>query len=357
MANNILPKKRKFSNIAEHIAQLIKRTEREQYNGDEQNVWENITRRIEIEQKGEFKRRILHIASSAAAILLLAGISIAYICNKGSLNESFTTNLAGNLLIDMNSDTLSNILLVTANNTITLDNNANLIYNSSEQLDFFGKNTKTGYELNQIYVPKGKRANITFSDGSVMYINGGTTVIYPTIFAKNKRQIYVDGEVYMEVKRDEEQTFIVQTDKLNVRVLGTSFNVCSYKDDEETSVVLVEGKVEIETPEHEKHILIPNQRLSSGQDDKISIVNLDPALYTAWTQNYMILDREKLTNVLRKLSRHYGVNIQCDPDISVEPISGKLDLRDSIEDVLKILRVTTSLKIEKHDNSFYLTNQ
>lgn len=74
-------------------------------------------------------------------------------------------------------------------------------------------------------IPRGKRSVLTFSDGSKVWVNAGTRVIYPTEFEKDKREIYVDGEIYIEVARDEERPFYVRTKDMNVRVLGTKFNV------------------------------------------------------------------------------------------------------------------------------------
>ncbi len=89
--------------------------------------------------------------------------------------------------------------------------------------------TDEEHSFNQLIVPNGKRSTLALEDGTKMWINAGSRVIYPNKFKKNKREIYVDGEVYMEVARDEERPFVVKTNMLDVQVLGTSFNVMAYK--------------------------------------------------------------------------------------------------------------------------------
>ena len=116
---------------------------------------------------------------------------------------------------------------------------------------------------NQLVIPRGKRSVLTFSDGSKVWVNAGTRVIYPTEFEKDKREIYVDGEIYIEVARDEERPFYVRTKDMNVRVLGTKFNVTAYESEPIRSVVLAQGCVQVETTQTPKAILAPNQMFSS----------------------------------------------------------------------------------------------
>ena len=133
---------------------------------------------------------------------------------------------------------------------------------------------------NQLHVPYGKRASLTLADGTSLWVNAGTTVIYPTVFPDHKREIYVDGEVYAEVKRDEGRPFLVKTDKLEVYVLGTSFNVSAYKEDSQRRVVLVKGSVDVRL-NGENTCLSPNQMYTySGQESNVETV--DAEMYTSW---------------------------------------------------------------------------
>ena len=192
-------------------------------------------------------------------------------------------------------------------------------------------------KINQIVVPKGRKVDITFSDGTKMYVNAGSRVIYPALFAKDKREIVVEGEVYLDVQKDPSRPFIVKTKEFEVKVLGTQFNVCAYEEDSEASVVLVEGKVEVQTETgNEKTTLAPNQLIAVSEGGT-SVKEVDVFEYICWKDNMMLLNNRTVGEVVERLSRHYGRSIVCEADVENIPISGKLDLREETEDVVNIL--------------------
>ena len=162
---------------------------------------------------------------------------------------------------------------------------------------------------NQLVIPRGKRSVLTFSDGSKVWVNAGTRVIYPTEFEKDKREIYVDGEIYIEVARDEERPFYVRTKDMNVRVLGTKFNVRSYTT-EDRHVTLVQGKVQVtNTNSLSSVVLQPGQDLTYTEtgEEKISRVNI--ATYTAWTEGMFYFEDSSLEEIMSSLGRWYNVNV------------------------------------------------
>lgn len=191
-------------------------------------------------------------------------------------------------------------------------------------------------EVYQIIVPKGRRANITFSDGTRMHVNAGTRVIYPAVFKKDKREILVEGEVYLEVEKDSSRPFIVKTNGFDVKVLGTEFNVCAYKEDASASVVLVNGSVEVRTTKNEKSLLSPSQRIEINEKGS-NIKEVDVFEYICWKDNMMLLNDRKAGETLDRLSRYYGRAIWYNEEIGNIPVSGKLDLRENMEDVINIL--------------------
>ena len=203
---------------------------------------------------------------------------------------------------------------------------------------------------NQIIVPKGKRTHIYFADGTHIYVNSGTKVTYPAVFSKEKREIYVDGEVYLEVKRDVNRPFYVKAEGMSVQVLGTSFGVCAYKEDKESSVVLVSGKVEVETNAKQKVTLAPDE-LFSMKNSEISTRKVDASEYVCWTQGLMIFNKEPLDKVFNRLSRYYGQDIRYKGSAG-EPyyVSGKLDLRDSLEEVLRLVTGFAPVAFDKTEN-------
>lgn len=186
---------------------------------------------------------------------------------------------------------------------------------------------------NQLVIPRGKRSVLTFSDGSKVWVNAGTRVIYPTEFERDKREIYVDGEIYIEVAKDENRPFYVRTKDMNVRVLGTKFNVTAYESESIHSVVLAEGCVQVETALTPKAILAPNQMFSSV-DGKEGITQVDVERMISWVNGLYCFQSADLGIVLKRLSNYYGVNVEFDSYLSKIKCSGKIDLKDNFETVI-----------------------
>ena len=188
--------------------------------------------------------------------------------------------------------------------------------------------------IHQLIIPKGKRSVLTLSDGSKLWANAGSRVVYPSEFGKDKREIYVDGEIFVEVAKDASKPFFVRTKDMSVQALGTSFNVMAYESDALKRVVLVSGIVKVETKESKGAILNPNTMFQfQGGDEKIIPVEADT--YISWIKGLYLFRNERLGVVFERLSRYYGMQIECSPEAAMIRCSGKLDLKDNIEEIMK----------------------
>lgn len=207
-------------------------------------------------------------------------------------------------------------------------------------------------KYNQLIVPYGKLSRLVLEDGTKLWVNAGTRVIYPNRFRKEKREIFVDGEVYMEVFHDEERPFVVRTSDMDVRVLGTSFNVTSYKDDMLSSVVLVEGSVSVKTNKDEVKLL-PNEMLSCNDGDDIEIKNVVVSNYISWIDGIYICNSEPFSQVLNRISRYYGKEIGYTTDIEEFKCSGKLNFMENLDSLLNGLTHTLPV-VWSYDDGKYL---
>ena len=195
---------------------------------------------------------------------------------------------------------------------------------------------------NQLRVPYGKRAFLTLSDGTTLWVNTGTTVIYPTTFAKEKREIFVEGEVYAEVFHDAKRPFIIKTEKIDVQVLGTVFNVTAYKEDKQTNVVLVSGSVNVKPKNGKATIMKPNQ-LFAYTEKASTLSNVDVENYTSWHIGVYVFKNEPIENILLRLSRYYNVTMKLPTYASGISCSGKLELKDDLNQLLNGLTEITSM--------------
>lgn len=152
----------------------------------------------------------------------------------------------------------------------------------------------------------------------------------------------VEGEVYLDVAKRKDCPFVVKTREFDIRVLGTSFNVCAYREDEAASVVLVRGSVEVTTENKSKVRLAPNQ-LVDIKGNKTQVRKVDVSEYISWKDNLLLLHQRPVGDVLKKLERYYGCKIRYDAEITTLSLSGKLDLQTDITNVMDNLCLSLSL--------------
>ncbi len=204
---------------------------------------------------------------------------------------------------------------------------------------------KTEVAMNQVVVPYGKKTIVELADGTKVWLNAGSKMAFPDRFTGSKREVFLEGEAFFNVSPDKLNPFFVKTKDVVIRVLGTRFNVSDYEADKEVMTVLVEGSVSLRENKGmnlfgKEIFLNGHQRALFNKTDLTTKVNeeVDTDRYTAWTEGWFLFYKEPLSNVLKKVERYYNIQVlYTDFFPSDDLISGKLDLKDSIEDVMKVL--------------------
>ncbi|WP_280745214.1 MULTISPECIES: FecR domain-containing protein [unclassified Parabacteroides] len=202
-----------------------------------------------------------------------------------------------------------------------------------------------GYnKLNSQFVemknPLGMLSSIELSDGTKVTLNAGTILKYPTAFTDKDRIVEVDGEAYFEVVHNKKQPFIVKADNINVRVLGTKFNVKAYKEEKNIEVTLEEGSIEVGLNNQKKYI-----RVDPGQQvlyDKFRNIfqkkQVDLNYYTAWREGKFYFNSMTFEDIARQLERHFNVHISISPDRLKEIIyTGDFVRQENLEQILRVM--------------------
>ena len=239
-------------------------------------------------------------------------------------------------------------LILPNQEVISIEEGANIAYKkdgkitsstNKEIISTVIKNVQTTNLPNKFVVPKGKKAAfLTLEDGSKVWVNSGSFIEFPVTFPQDKREIYMDGEVYIEISKDASRPFYVKTSNLIIKALGTRFNISAHKEEPSQSVVLVEGLVEVQPKgKEEKNILLPDHKLTVDNNNNINISKVDPYDYISWKDGLLQFKSQPLSHIVSKLSRYYDVNIACESDIENMMCTGKLILFDSIVDVLETI--------------------
>lgn len=204
----------------------------------------------------------------------------------------------------------------------------------------------------ELYVPAGQHARITLSDGSTVWLNAGSTLKYPSIFGKERR-VFLSGEAFFHVAGRMDSPFIVSTDSVDIRALGTQFNVYSYPQKQCLNVSLLEGSVKVYQPfaEEQGTILNPKQQVYY-ENGKFRLENGMDEDQLLWREGIFSFKKEHLNVIIKKLEWHYDVVILVkNPAILKYEYTGKFRQRDGVIEILRIIQKIHKFKIRKEENS------
>lgn len=340
--------------IAENIRQLLSASGNEKIPAQEKEVlWQRIDQSLS--RKTGRIRRLTWLKTIAAAVIVLAAAAVWFSGALESGEWSPGAWLSGNAQehptamkqmeeVAILADTLESleIQLVTTENKTSSNDAAQPVYNT-------------------VIVPYGKRMRLTLPDSSSVWLNSGSKLVYPLAFSPRQREVYLEGEAYFTVQHHNDKPFYVHTHNMEIKVLGTEFNVSAYDDDKRSHVMLVNGSIELTTgrgalPGKIKTRLVPHEvAVYDSAVDDLEISNMQVEEYVSWRTGYMTFRNTTLETILKKLERYYRVDIELqEPGLGQETFTGPLDLKKDIQEVMNIICMTTSLVYEQQEGRLLL---
>lgn len=203
--------------------------------------------------------------------------------------------------------------------------------------------------MNTLYTPAGQRAQLILQDGTEVWLNAKSKLIYPARFTGEKRQVEVEGEAFFKVAKDPSRPFIVSTHDVDMKVLGTQFNVYSYPETGYVQTSLLEGSVCVFFPgkESEGIILKPNQQVTVS-NGKMKVERIRLQDHFLWRDGIYAFENEPLIDILKKMELYYDVKIVVkDTSLFKDTYTGKFRQRDSLDDVFRVLQQIRKFKVEK----------
>lgn len=211
---------------------------------------------------------------------------------------------------------------------------------------------KITIQNNHLVIPKGKTYQLLLSDGTRIWLNSETEITYPTKFVGNKREITLIGEAFFEVAKNKEKPFIVNANGMEVKVLGTSFNVSCYTADKTISTTLIEGSVSVKTENKKTVTITPSEQFTYNRDDAktdIRIVNTE--LFTSWINGEYIFKDTALEEIVKKLQRWYDFSVNYeDESLKNNRYSLIVDRNTDIDHLLEVISYTSDIKLERTNN-------
>ncbi|WP_235293502.1 FecR family protein [Portibacter lacus] len=211
----------------------------------------------------------------------------------------------------------------------------------------------------EIIVPFGKTFTVVLSDGSTVKLNSGSTLKFPEKFTSDldTRSVVLEGEAFFDVEKNEKQPFIVQTSDMNIKVLGTSFNVSAYADDASVKTILVEGRVNISDPQNvfRDSDIIPNQMaVFDKTTSNFDIVDVNALKLTSWTRNKLLFNDKSFEDITKIIERRYNVQVINNYDtLNNIKFYGEV-VNESIEDVFETFSMAVDFNYIIKDGSVTL---
>ncbi|MDN5288820.1 MAG: hypothetical protein JWR38_5094 [Mucilaginibacter sp.] len=193
---------------------------------------------------------------------------------------------------------------------------------------------------NTITIPRGGLYTVVLPDGTYVWLNSESSLTYPVTFKGAERGVTLKGEAYFEVTKNKEKPFIVHIGNVNVKVLGTHFNVKAYQDDNVIKTTLLEGSVQLSN-QASSALLAPGEQGITDQDyDHITLKKVNVSQVIAWKSGYFIFKEENIHDIMEQISRWYDVDVEYQGNMSNKTFGGIYSKNKDINELLKGLELT-----------------
>lgn len=296
------------------------------------------------------QKRSRMIWSAAASLLLIIGIGAGLALYQGNLKTEEP------ILVYEATDAVSGSLLYMDGKPISLNSDAALLALQKLGAEITNDGIKYPSEgesmMNTITTSYGQTFTISLSDGSVVQLNSQSTFTYPTIFTEESREVKLKGEAYFTVTKEANHPFIVHTEDVDIKVLGTEFNVRNYGG-EPSTVTLVKGSIEVITPTRPPMLLKPGQTLTytNADTNEFEITNEDIREYTEWKSGYFYFNDKPLHDIFRIIGRYYNITVVCDEwNLMKTHFNLWVDMSLPLDENLKIINEVSGLHIVMKNN-------
>ncbi|MBV5313861.1 MAG: FecR domain-containing protein [Prolixibacteraceae bacterium] len=309
-------------------------------------------------------RSLMKYAAVAIVFAAIGGLVVYLNTGKDTYYQQFAEQIirvpasgSGPVLITSNGQ---NVDLKKSNSNIDYSQNGTIVLNNDSVIPALKDEPNV---MNQLIIPYGNQSRLVLSDNTVVWLNAGSRLVYPSRFEDKTREVLLFGEAFFEVSKDEKKPFIVKTSDLQIKVLGTQFNISAYTEDKVIQTVLKEGSVSISNNNsglfERDLVLKPNQMASFNRTSKdTKVYEVDVNYYTLWTKGLLSFDEIDFTRIVKKVERFYNISIEfSEPLLGATRISGKLDLKQKREEVLEYLEKVSLTTIEKVNDNQYMVKK
>lgn len=329
----------------ERIIQRLKTDLRDTHRLDRGREWELF------ENKLPRKRRILRAWYAVAAAVLVAMVTIvvfrtekvepatplAETVSKGMKERKAILILGNGERINISDSTL-NVLVETGGTEVFASGDI-IKYNRKDTMNL------SAVEYNTLVIPRGGEYELELADGTRVWLNSESKLIYPVRFSGDIREVQMEGEICFQVAKNEKQPFIVKTKDVAVKVLGTLFNMEAYSDTRGVVTTLVEGRINVSNGQGERVVEPGQQVVATG--DELVVTEVDAEQFISWTRGICFFNEASLEEIMEKLGRWYDMEVFfVSPSLKEAHFSLEIKRYDNIADVLGKIEKTGRVKFK-----------
>lgn len=345
--------------LKDQIIQVFKAVSAE--NDSNMVDWEGMFERITKNKRDKSTaKRIFTWRRTAAAVLILAlGALSTYLLMKEDRPKEYVSGTSlkqtdvmpgGNKAVLTLAGGQSIRLSDTGNGKVAAQGNVNILKKGQGLLSYqvnpqtAKEQNKSMLQYNTLTTPRGGQYRLTLSDGTRVWLNAASSIRYPTAFSAEKRIVEISGEAFFEVAKDASKPFIVKKGDLEIKVLGTAFNVNTYDNESALKVTLLEGSVKVAAGDQQSALLKPGQQAminaSSAKGVLKLVAHADIEKVVAWKNGLFVFHNDDLGSIMRKLGRWYDVEVSYEDNNMISShFTGAIRRQVTLSEVLKMLEL------------------
>lgn len=329
---------------------------------DEEKAYHSVFGKIRKQNRGR-RLELIRWWGSVASIVVFGVVTATVLLRTGAFRPE-VSEVSGNDFVA--SDPMRVVLQLTGGQQILLENEEILplpddygtVYNQNGVLSFGAYRPAEDGEdkYNVLKVPRGKEYQVILPDSTRVWLNADSRLRFPLAFGEKERRVFLEGEAYFDVRKAKDRPFIVETDRIDVEVLGTRFDVKAYSDEETVYTTLLTGSVRIVADGlYDRDVeLKPSQQYSLDRKSmQQKVEEVDPSLYVAWMDRMFVFWNQRLEDVMKDLTKWYDVEFVFADEVAADMrISGNIERSRDLRAVLDMITGLRKVEIVQRDGKY-----
>ncbi|ASU35449.1 FecR family protein [Mucilaginibacter xinganensis] len=296
--------------------------------------------------------------SAAAATLIILG---GYIVSRQVSDSKLLTRKAAekkevmvpgtNLAVLTLGNGKKILLNGTTTGKLAVQGNTTITKNAAGQISYTVAANKADAENNEvtfntITTPIGGQFRVTLPDGSNVWLNAASSLKYPSRFEGSERHVELHGEAYFEIFKNKNSPFTVSAENVNIRVLGTHFNVMAYKNEPAVNTTLLEGSVTLTSGRNNVFLVPGQQAVADPNAENIAIHNVNVEDAVAWKNGYFSFRKQNIKTAMNKIARWYNADVEYSGNVNNKFLGGSVSRSENISELLNYLELTGIAKFK-----------